>query len=79
MTPAELNTWAGSWGADEERRQERERRSLYNLGAIIRAMVWGKRMPSFEEVFGAGTEEMTDQQMYANVRALNALLGGTEE
>lgn len=44
-------------------------------------MVWAKHAPSFEAAFpnDSAKKEMSDEQMYAQVRALNRLFGGTEE
>lgn len=81
MTPVELNIYAR---ADVKRRREEQKLSqanLYSLAALIRSMIWSKHPPSYEKVFPdekAKAKEMTDDQMYATVRALNALFGGEE-
>ena len=81
MTPVELNIYAG---ADVKRRREEQKLSqanLYSLAALIRPMIWSKHPPSYEKVFPdekTKEKEMTDDQMYATVRALNALFGGEE-
>ncbi len=83
MTPAELNLYADAY---VERRREAlrlEQINLYNLAALIRPMVWSKHPPRLERVFPQATrkepqKEMTDEQMYAQVVALNRLFGGEE-
>ena len=82
MTPAELQIYVRAY---ETRRDEQQRISqinIYNLAALIRPMVWAKHPPSFENAFPSATPEkdndMTDEQMYAMARALNALFGGEE-
>ncbi len=81
MTPAELNLYAQA----ERRRREDEQRlteaNIYSLAALIRSMVWAKRPPSFERVFPEredAKKPMTDEQMYAQVVALNRMFGGEE-
>lgn len=67
-----------------DRRKEEQKISqvnLYSLAALIRPMVWSKHPPSYERVFPGERpkqKEMTDDQMYAMVRGLNALFGGEE-
>lgn len=81
MTPVELNACARAYGRRQEARRREKQSDIYNLAALIREMVWAKTAPSFERVFpeNAGTaKEMSDDAMYATVRALNAAFGGTE-
>ena len=82
MTPSELQIYTRAY---ETRRVERQRTTninLYNLASLIRSMVWEKHPPSYESAFGDGdkpkNDDMTDEQMYAMARALNALFGGEE-
>ena len=58
-----------------------KRREIYTLAGLIRTMVWARHAPSYESVFPetAGKKEMTDEQMYAQVCALNKLFGGKTE
>ena len=69
--------------ADREQTQtESERKRDYNLAVMVRAAVGAKRMPDYNRFFpeGAGQGEkksMSDEQMYQQVLALNAALGGT--
>ena len=81
MTPAELNLYEQA----EKRRREDDRRFaeayIYSLAALIRPMVWAKRPPLFERVFPEredAKKPMTDEQMYAQVVALNRMFGGEE-
>ena len=81
MTPVELNACARAYGRRQEAQRREKQSDIYNLAALIREMVWAKTAPSFERVFpeNAGTaKEMSDDAMYATVRALNAAFGGTE-
>lgn len=66
----------------ENDRAQKQAVALYNAAACLAQFVSGKAL-SFAEAFpGFGTEEsgkeMTDEAMYAMVRALNATFGGTE-
>ena len=69
--------------ADREQTQtENERKRDYNLAVLVRAAIGAKRMPDYDRFFpeGAGQSEkkfMSDEQMYQQVLALNAALGGT--
>ena len=81
MTPVELNACARAYGRRQEAQRREKQSDIYNLAALIREMVWAKSAPPFERVFpeNAGTaKEMSDDAMYATVRALNAAFGGTE-
>lgn len=82
MTPAELQIYARAYEARRDAQQRATQINLYNLAALIRPMVWAKHPPSYEKAFPDGEsekkDEMTDEQMYATVRALNALFGGEE-
>lgn len=81
MTPGELNACARAYGRRQDAQRREKQGEIYNLAALIREMVWAKKAPSFESVFPEKAEtagEMTDDAMYAVVRALNAAFGGTE-
>ena len=64
----------------EKLEYERQMRNadIYNLAALIRTAVWGKHMPKYDTVFRKTSRkrEMTDEEMYSSVLALNALFGG---
>jgi len=82
MTPAQLRVYADTYVDTVRLERQRDERRIYNLAALIRTMVWAKHPPRFEAVFPpdpAETEPMTDEQMYDQVKALNALFGGKEE
>lgn len=82
MTPAELNLYVRAYNEQQKERQKVAQVNLYNLSALIRSMVWAKHPPTYERSFGDGdnpqNDDMTDEQMYAMARALNALYGGEE-
>ena len=64
--------------AEADVREGRAR--IYGLAAAVRAMIWSKHPPSYERMFPKDRErkKMTDDEMYAQVRALNAMFGGKE-
>lgn len=83
MTPWELDVYARAW-ADTQRQQ------TYLQALTIRAMIGtllsGKRAPSYERCFGKSEQPvaakpsgpMTDDAMFAMVKALNATFGGSD-
>ena len=81
MTPRELTFWLQGRLEQVEDEARASRRNIYNLASLIRAMVWARHPPSFESAFPSDTikKDMSDEQMYAQVLALNKLFGGTEE
>lgn len=84
MTPVELNIYARAYGEQQTQAQRLRVANIYSLAALIRSMVWSKHPPDFEQAFPDARsntkkqEEMTDDQMYAMVKGLNALFGGEE-
>ena len=81
MTPAELNLYARAQGERIRAEQKAVRGNLYSLSVLIRAMVWAKSPPSYETAFPDDAEkskDMTDDEIYATIRALNAAMGGKE-
>lgn len=81
MTPAALNLYAQAYAKRRRDEQKLTQVNLYSLAALIRPMVWSKHPPSYERAYPekkSDPEEMTDEQMYAVVRGLNALFGGEE-
>lgn len=80
MTPQELNLYARAYGERKRVEEKATRASHYLLSTLIRTMVWAKRAPSYESVFPDDVErkDMTDEEIFAQVRALNALFGGEE-
>lgn len=77
LTPAELNACVRERNRLRMDEQELTQRNIYSLSSLIRAMVWAKIPPSYEDAYNSRVD-MTDEQMYAKVRALNALFGGEE-
>lgn len=81
MTPAQLNTYARAHVQRRKEEAKTTQANIYSLAALIRTMVWSKNPPSFEDAF-SGSEpepkEMSDDEMYAQVRRLNAIFGGKE-
>lgn len=81
MTPVELNIFARAYVDRRKEEQKIAQANLYSLAALIRPMVWAKHPPSYERAFPDNKpqqNEMTDDQMYAMVKGLNALFGGEE-
>lgn len=84
MTPVELNIYARAYAEQQRQAQRLRVTNIYSLAALIRSMVWSKHPPSFDLAFPdtranvKKQEEMTDDQMYAMVKGLNALFGGEE-
>ena len=82
MTPVELNIYARAYAEQRKQAQRVQVGNIYSLASLIRSMVWSKHPPSFERAFPGIDDfqhkEMTDDQMYAKVKALNALFGGEE-
>lgn len=87
-----MESWDWTWGEGcevvnayvirENDRAHKQAVALYNAAACLAHFVSGKAI-GFSEAFPgfAGKEEpkeMTDEAMYAMVRALNATFGGTE-
>ena len=81
MTPAQLADYAKGYRARQEAQQRRTNVDLYNLAALISSVTLSRHPKSFEDVFPDQKQpqkEMTDEQMYAQVKMLNALFGGEE-
>lgn len=81
MTPAQLNIYARAYTQRHQDEQRLTQANIYSLAALIRSMIWSKRPPSFERVFPGirqTPKEMSDAEMYAQIKRLNALFGGEE-
>lgn len=82
MTPVELNIYARAYVSRRREEQKISQANLYSLAALMRSMIWSKHPPSYERAFPDNQpkqqEQMTDDQMYAMVKGLNALFGGEE-
>lgn len=82
MSPAAFRAWVRGFDDMQKTMAENRRRENYNLAVMVRAAVGANRMPNYERFFPDGKaakqkEPMTDMQMYQQVLALNAALGGT--
>lgn len=86
-----LESWDWTWGEGteavkayqdrEHRRGKRQAVALYNAAAFLLSGVGGKVL-SFSEAFPGYQEEqktMSDEAMYQQARAFNAMFGGREE
>ena len=84
-------TWGeGIEAVDAYNRRENDRArrravALYNASVFLAQTVTGGQIRKFEEAFpgfdgtsGQKSEPMSDDAMYAQVRALNAMFGGEE-
>lgn len=81
MTPAQMSAYAEGYAARRDARQRRTNVDLYNLAVLIGSVTLSKHPISFDRAFPENTQpkkEMTDEQMFAMVRGLNALFGGEE-
>ena len=83
MTPVELNIYARSYVNRRKEEQKISQANIYSLAVLMRSMIWSKHPPSYERAFpdnrsAQQQNDMTDDQMYAMVKGLNALFGGEE-
>lgn len=81
MTPAQLNIYARAFTQRHQDEQKLTQANIYSLAALIRPMVWSKRPPSFEKAFPGlkqKPKQMSDDEMYSQIKRLNALFGGEE-
>lgn len=80
MTPVELNMIARAQTARLRETQELAQANNYTLAGMIRAMIWGKHAPGYEDFFPAtqAAREQTPEQMFSTVRMLNRLMGGDD-
>ena len=76
----ELSLYAEAYREKLEDEARMARAQIYTLAALVRTMMNSKFPPRFEAVFPEDVrkKEMTDEAMYAQVRALNRLFGGKE-
>lgn len=77
----ELNLYARAYGSRRQAEQKLQQANIYSLAALIRSMVWSKHPPSYDRAFPDSKpkpKQMSDDQMYAMVKGLNALFGGEE-
>ncbi len=73
ITPLELNTYARGYGKGKEQEQ---RQNIYQAYLISR-FVWQKKI-NIEKILQIKKEKkiVTDEQMFKQVQALNAVFGG---
>ena len=81
MTPRELGWMLEARGEQAEEDARMDRAKIYGLASAVRTMIWSKHPPSYERMFpdDAKRKKMSDEEMYEQVRVLNALFGGKEE
>lgn len=82
MTPTAFRAYVRGYLEEQKFRIETRQRQDYNLAVMVRAAVGAKHMPEYERFFKsagqAGPKKpMSDAQMYQQVLALNAALGGS--
>lgn len=83
MTPVELNIYARSYVNRRKEEQKISQANIYSLAVLMRSMIWGKHPPDYKQAFpdkqpAQQQDDMTDDQMYAVVKGLNAIFGGEE-
>lgn len=81
LTPRELAALLIGFEEKVEEQTRINRLMIYNLAVAVRTMIWSKSPPSFEEMFPKDQrqKEMTDDEMFEQVKVLNALFGGKED
>lgn len=81
MTPRELEWLLDAYGEGAEEQARLSRAKIYSLASVVRTMVWAKHPPSYERVFPGDSrkKEMSDEEMFEQVKVLNAIFGGKEE
>ena len=78
MTPAAFHAYVEGYLEEQKAAIEIQRRQNYNLAVMVRVAVGTKRMPEYKKFFPEKRKkQMSDEEMYQQVLALNALLGGT--
>lgn len=80
MTPVQLNCYARAYAERGKNEQRVAQANIYSLAALIRPMVWSKDPPGFDKVFPQEhwSTDMTDEELFRKVQALNAMFGGEE-
>lgn len=72
MTPHELNLHILAY-AEKQRQDMEEKVALARLGEYLHRV---KKLPSVDELLKQPKRQMTDEEMYEQVKKLNALFGG---
>ncbi len=80
MTPRELAWLLDACGEKTEEDVRITHAKIYALSGAVRTMIWAKHPPSYERMFPEDRRKkgMTDEEMFEQVRVLNALFGGSE-
>lgn len=76
MTPYELSLYAKDYIEREKEKFEFEVYKAYLTAAWVSRWVWQKRIPKFEDIIRKRNKKMTSEQMFQQVKVLNAILGG---
>ena len=76
MTPYELSLYAKDYIEQEKEKLEFEVYKAYLTAAWVSRWVWQKRIPKFEDIIRKRNKKMTPEQMFQQVKVLNAILGG---
>lgn len=78
MTPAAFHAYVEGYLEEQKAAAELQRRQNYNLAVMVRAAIGSKHMPKYNRLFPEKRKkQMSDEEMYQQVLALNAMLGGT--
>lgn len=79
MTPHELNTYANAF-SEREKQEYKQKIELAYINAMWTIQWLGKKQPKplqdILDSIGKEKKVMTDEQMLAKVKALNAMFGG---
>ena len=79
MTPAAFSAWTKGYICTQKENDERMKAWIYCHASLVRSAVWGRRMPDYEQIFARNRRNMSDEEMYESVLALNAMIGGKKE
>lgn len=80
LTPAQFYIYVKTCVDSAAQQRKATNADVYNLASLVRVAVWGKRMPKYEAVFqSAKKRNMSGDDMFKFVSALNASLGGNGE
>lgn len=78
MTPAAFYAYVRGALQAQQDKQEIRQHLVYDLACMVRTAIWGKRMPEYRRFYPPRHKEiMSDEAMYQQVVALNAMLGGS--
>lgn len=83
MTPSSFRAYVKGYLEEQRYQNETRQRQDYNLAVMVRAAIGEKRMPGYDRFYseqkkhGKRAQNMSDDQMFQQVLALNKALGGT--